>query len=385
MKNITRKELYDLVWKKPITKVSYDFGVLSKTIKDLCIEWEIPLPDQGHWTKLNFGKEVVIKQLDNNEFNPSKIIYSNVDLDRNSSINKQKLIYKSEATKPFNFCYEVKIDNKDYQKHLKLYNDNLPKLEERLQYMSSRENKERIVGEVLGNLYLPIYPHPNIDNSLSNCLIVYDNVINFFKSAGIKRKNKNTFLYDSFEFHLKIRHNRKPIVCEISKLMYSWDGNKIFSSVDLKRIINKIPDMALFIIEECKEQRDCEKRQEEAHLERIKEDEKNRLEKIKKEEEQRKIDEVMVKVRAVKDEEFSDFFSLLHDVEDYYYAEKIRAYIAKLASKPNITNEEKEHLDKLSLKVDWFDPTIERYDEVLGNRRKDIYLNKIHEWIKYHE
>jgi hypothetical protein len=54
----TRKELYDLVWATPMTKLAKRFGISDVGLRKICVKHDIPTPPLGYWTKLNFGKSV---------------------------------------------------------------------------------------------------------------------------------------------------------------------------------------------------------------------------------------------------------------------------------------------------------------------------------------
>ncbi len=41
---LTRKELYELIWSKPMTTVAKDFGVSDVWISKICKEADIPRP-----------------------------------------------------------------------------------------------------------------------------------------------------------------------------------------------------------------------------------------------------------------------------------------------------------------------------------------------------
>lgn len=56
--NLTRKELYDLVWEKPVSRLAEELGVKPSELRGYWIKFEIPLPEQGHWSRVQFGKEV---------------------------------------------------------------------------------------------------------------------------------------------------------------------------------------------------------------------------------------------------------------------------------------------------------------------------------------
>ncbi len=49
---ITRKELYDLIWAKPITRLSKQYGIPFHKIRSTCKKINIPVPDYGHWMTL---------------------------------------------------------------------------------------------------------------------------------------------------------------------------------------------------------------------------------------------------------------------------------------------------------------------------------------------
>ena len=60
---LKRRELYDLVWSNPMKKVQEDFGLTYTQLKRICKEHKIPLPENGFWTKIAFGKDVTILPL----------------------------------------------------------------------------------------------------------------------------------------------------------------------------------------------------------------------------------------------------------------------------------------------------------------------------------
>ncbi len=53
---ITRKELYDLVWSQPMTKVCDRFDVSSSYMARVCSLLNVPRPPRGYWAKLAVGK-----------------------------------------------------------------------------------------------------------------------------------------------------------------------------------------------------------------------------------------------------------------------------------------------------------------------------------------
>lgn len=56
MSQLTRAELYELVWSEPMTKVAERYGVSGSYLARICTNLNVPRPERGHWAKLAFGK-----------------------------------------------------------------------------------------------------------------------------------------------------------------------------------------------------------------------------------------------------------------------------------------------------------------------------------------
>lgn len=63
MKAVSREELYEQVWSKPMTKVAADYGVTGTALKKTCDRHHIPTPERGYWAKLEYGKRVTKEAL----------------------------------------------------------------------------------------------------------------------------------------------------------------------------------------------------------------------------------------------------------------------------------------------------------------------------------
>ncbi len=63
IETITRKQLYDLIWSKPLTKVQLEVGLTYNQIKNICNEKKIPIPGSGFWIKKEYGKPLTILPL----------------------------------------------------------------------------------------------------------------------------------------------------------------------------------------------------------------------------------------------------------------------------------------------------------------------------------
>jgi hypothetical protein len=56
--NLTREELYGVVWAKPMTEVGQDFHVSDRAVAKLCTRMQVPVPPRGYWAKKGAGKIV---------------------------------------------------------------------------------------------------------------------------------------------------------------------------------------------------------------------------------------------------------------------------------------------------------------------------------------
>lgn len=55
---LTRDQLFELVWSKPITVLAKEFGLSDNDLRKICKNRNIPLPYMGYWSKLRHGKPV---------------------------------------------------------------------------------------------------------------------------------------------------------------------------------------------------------------------------------------------------------------------------------------------------------------------------------------
>jgi len=55
---LTREELFEQVWERPMTKVAADYGISDVGLKKICDKHRIPVPGRGYWAKKSAGKKV---------------------------------------------------------------------------------------------------------------------------------------------------------------------------------------------------------------------------------------------------------------------------------------------------------------------------------------
>jgi hypothetical protein len=52
---LTRKQLYDLVWEKPISALASELSISDVGLAKLCHRYDIPTPSRGYWAKVRAG------------------------------------------------------------------------------------------------------------------------------------------------------------------------------------------------------------------------------------------------------------------------------------------------------------------------------------------
>jgi len=48
---MTRQQLYDLVWSRSMGDAAASIPMAHVTLKKLCVKHQVPVPPQGHWKK----------------------------------------------------------------------------------------------------------------------------------------------------------------------------------------------------------------------------------------------------------------------------------------------------------------------------------------------
>lgn len=53
---LSRKELFALVWEKPTCEVARDLGVSDVAVGKLCTRLQVPNPRRGYWARVQSGQ-----------------------------------------------------------------------------------------------------------------------------------------------------------------------------------------------------------------------------------------------------------------------------------------------------------------------------------------
>jgi hypothetical protein len=86
MDSLSREQLYDLVWSKPMSALGPEFGVSDVALKKRCKKLGIPTPTRGYWAKVEAGKRPHKKKLPDSipaavrrRRNPESLVYFSVE------------------------------------------------------------------------------------------------------------------------------------------------------------------------------------------------------------------------------------------------------------------------------------------------------------------
>lgn len=370
MKNLlfTRKELYNLVWSLPISKIASKYEISELEIKSTCKKHNIPTPMVGYWSKLEFNKPVTITPLPETE-NEDKIIEFKHNISATgytlkeptplqiqvTKIEKQlteKLIVPQKLTNPDKLIIAAK--EKLTAKDSFVNNGLVSNRYEGLDIKVSKENANRAL-LIMDTLIkaLKACNHEIIINNTESFVRIMDKDISFALREKTKRITDTTNRWSSYsyiptgKFIIRIDHNWRGIEFSDGKLPLEKQLSLIIASLEIAAI------------EEIKREIEREKRRAEDA----------RLQAIRKDYEKRQKDDL------------NAFRQALNKAERWHKAVNLRNYINEVESKAisskSLTEETQAWLIWARKKADWYDPFVEANDEFLnGIDKEDLTINR---------
>src|SRR2546426_1642289 len=64
---LSRKDLYELAWSKPMRELAKDFGISDVALAKPCRRLAIPVPGRGYWARVDVGQQPYRPQLPKRE------------------------------------------------------------------------------------------------------------------------------------------------------------------------------------------------------------------------------------------------------------------------------------------------------------------------------
>ena len=354
---VTRKELYDLVWSKTLSKLTEEYAYTNEGIKKICKEFDVPMPGNGYWSKLKFNNK--IKKI---KLNP---IFNGID--------KIELILREQGSlvnidqNPLTIrTKEIESDTKAPLKvPEKLKNPDIVTIQTQEFWKSTKDKPFYSRSE-------KVVFHIRVGKEHQNrALLFMDSLAKLLRYRGhtfAKEYNETKILIkDIFiEFDLREASKRIPSEKPYGTSDYVPTGELIFKigrysgEKEWRDGKTKLEDLLARIVAKLEIVAEQESIQKEAsRLWRIEYDEK-----LRKEEE----------VRQQKKNELNRTKQLLIEANLHNKANIIRHYleIAKqnAINKEEFTIEKEEWLNWANKKADWIDPLVNCEDDLLNDDNK---------------
>lgn len=363
-KNVfTRKELYDLVWSESLLSLSKKYNISDVGLRKICTKASIPLPQNGHWQKIKFGRKVIKPPL-SSDYAGSQEITLTIRSEKNQKV--------PGALSPLTI-QRNEVENNIQAKLVvpeKLKNPDSLVIAAKNALISGRTDSYLYIGTVSCS-------RSDLDTrvaktNIPRALRFWDTLIKALRARGhnvLIKNNETNAIVEGEEFKIIFREKMKKVLVKdthydrtvyhptgiLSFQLYGsfgreWKDGKVTLESQLSKIIAQLELAG----KEWKERRSQWKIDEENRKEK---------ERIKKELEQRK------------EKELSDFKETLQNSSRWHKAVNLRNYIdaveLKAQQNNSITEELSNWLQWARKKANWYDPFTEAEDELLNNVNKD--------------
>ncbi|SHH07340.1 hypothetical protein SAMN05443549_11519 [Flavobacterium fluvii] len=349
---LTRKELYDIVWSTTLSKLTHQYAYTNDGIKKLCKQFEIPMPDGSYWSKLKFNKKYKKEKLNPIFGGVDKIILTireegnpiNVDQTpltiRTKEIENDPnapLIVPDEIKKPDILTIQTKQYWQGKISFTSYRNDN------RIIYpiRVEKNNRERGLRFMDAFTKLIRYRGHTISKQYDDTGVLIDGIFieidlrEASKRVPAKHPYSGTELVPIGEFIFKIGKYYPE---------REWRDGKVKIEMLLAKIVAKI-EIEAQIEKEWKE--------------------KSRIANLKREEEEKR----QAEIKKRRDEEVVKFNKLVALSEQYSKTLLIRQYIEAIKQNAidtnSLTSEKQEWINWAIDKADWLDPLINKPDGIL--------------------
>jgi len=363
---ITRNQLYLIVWKTPISKLAKQYEIAESSLRKVCKDAEIPLPNSGYWSKIKFNKPVETTLLpkikDDNQQTNIQLINDKWVIEehfqtafhriKNEIENKHSQLLKTpeKLIKPHPLIKAAKADLKNY-KH-----PNGWMFKEHIRYTSPN-----IVNIEVGK------------ENIFKALCYMDTFIKLLE------KRNHSIVINGYHTEAVIFEERITIKCrEILKRIKVKDSNYHYSSERTELVPSGIIAFEMGESFKKREWRESATKPLESKLSNIVAILELKAQNIKKErienekwhreyEKQRKIEE---ELKALLQAEVNKFKLLKENAKRWQETVEIRNYIQAVETNAintkSLTAELKEWLEWANQKSDWYDPIIQKEDTLFA-------------------
>lgn len=370
---LTRHELYSIVWLQPLSSLIKKYVISYSQLRKILKDFDIPIPENGHWSKLKFGKQVEIKPLSNDYKGRNEAELMEIEIG-------DEIILKAKR----------ELINSNEESFINLYK--VPKKLTNPDILISNTKEYFDAGESFFWRNGSRYPDRNdildIDTTHKTrlrALRIIDTLIKILRDRGhdieIKYGKTNFVIYGQ-EIEIKLREKHR-VVDEPRGLYDSrnLEPTGILSFIIepghyCQKVINDGLDMLENKIENII-----------TKLETLGEIMKE--EHIKNEEWHRQYQEKLCierEIKEKKDKEISDFKLIFRRAVRLHQSNIIRNYISSVeknaTEKGEFTKEISIWAEWAKKKVDWYDPLVNSKDEIFDdNDKATIFFDLLKESI----
>ncbi|MBD0831827.1 hypothetical protein [Aestuariibaculum sediminum] len=367
--SLSRKELYDLVWSKPVYKILDEYSITHSLFKKICKANDIPLPINGYWQKLRHKKKVDKIELPetNKQYSLIKLFVSPDENDPDSfrGLSQFSLLVrniKNDKTLPLKVPEKLVNPDaiirrtKDYYKRRKSddyrHQTKMPK-----EGVFSVDVSKGIEGRTY-----------RFADALIKLFRKRGHDIKILTNQQYYNENGTKMFVFGERYSIRIRESNIRVMEQHPK--FSWKEAKYYPSGKLtlklddfygytwsdsktKLLEDKLAEILAFM--ELRAKKDI---QEEIER-KIRQAERERLRKIEEEQKQRR------------DKELRAFKAVINHSSGWQKSMDLRNYIKAVEQNAiennKLTPELKTWLKWINDKADWYDPLIEKEDELFVN------------------
>jgi hypothetical protein len=351
---LTRKDLHDLVWSTPLTKISEKFQISIPDIKQACTTLKVPLPNLSYWSKKHLGHEVLITELshekvekDNIEFEErvkKEKRFTTLNPEMESLINEiesqyaSDLIVPDKLTKPDPLIEDVKAT---LQSNARVYHGSIFPNRNELDIHVSKDNISRamLFMDTLIKLFRKRGYKINVSDGSSD-LTIRNTRAKFFLREKMNR-TKSTERWGSSTYSPSGTLYLKIEIGYINKLEWS-DGSEPLEN-QLSKIIAKL-ELKVGEVEE---------------QERL-----WKIESEKREKEERRKQVIENKRRK----EEADFNTIINEAKNWKNIEIAKEYIDHVEKS---LKKSKQLNENISQKILWMRNRLEQFDPIRNSKLVD--------------
>lgn len=368
--NVYRREvLYREVWQFPVTEVAKKYAVSDVAIHKICKSLNIPTPPRGYWEKLRAGKKVEVLPLPPSDGKDVKTGVRNENVYTQSVSDSLAFMSEEERATVLAVASQILLPAEKEKQHPKVatYRKQLPNL------MKTKTAKPLYLSDSLA------------EETRSRVFRITDALIKAAEPLGISMDDELRFCCGQDAVQLRFSEATTEVPHELTKeekmakLQYEDDMKRRGwgSKPNIRKYDHIYNGTVSVGVGEKRRFRDSKSGLLEQRLgeiliaifvaindAKIAREEREEKERKRLEEEQRKRD-----YQRRYNEEVARTLALENQADDYDMACKIRALIAAVESREEISESIQQWLSWAREKADWYDPTISTEDEFFGKRK----------------